>query len=161
MTDSQADKPINVANYCACFIDLLGQRKALEGQGLITESQPREDFLETVRNSVGVIEALQIQAEGFRQPNLRTFSRREELSADNKKLYDQMRQAVARQQRWSDGLVACIYNYLGELLHFCFPLLNVLVECFLELYNKQRPTTTIFPLLYLFNFHSRKRLGFA
>ncbi len=141
MTDSQADKPINVANYCACFIDLLGQRKALEGQGLITESQPREDFLETVRNSVGVIEALQIQAEGFRQPNLRTFSRREELSADNKKLYDQMRQAVARQQRWSDGLV--YYTSLARSVSPC-PM-NAILEifmlagtlCFLGLTNRQ------------------------
>ena len=131
----------SVANYCACFIDLLGQRNALKDQGLLTESEPTPEFMKIVRSSVGAIEDLQIQAESFRQQDNGEFSRRDELSPTDQELYDQMREAVAKQQRWSDGLV--YYTSLARSASPC-PM-NAVLEifflagtlCFLGLTNRQ------------------------
>lgn len=62
MTDESA---ISVANYCVSFIDLLGQRDALRGQGLlpiVSSEREKQKLIATLRASVGSIARLQTQA---------------------------------------------------------------------------------------------------
>tara|TARA_R110001599_G_scaffold353856_1_gene600438 strand:- start:15788 stop:16657 length:870 start_codon:yes stop_codon:yes gene_type:complete len=102
------NEDLHIENYCALFIDLLGQQNALKGEGLLkdfnTEEEEKE-FIHRVRNSVGAIDRLQKQAEAFRKPSKGTASIRDSLSDEDKESYDLMGKATAKQQRWSDGLV--------------------------------------------------------
>ncbi len=53
------------ANYCVSFIDLLGQRDALRGQGVlpaVASESERQKLMATLRASVGSIARLQNQA---------------------------------------------------------------------------------------------------
>jgi len=134
----------SISNYCACFIDLLGQKDALKGQGVLPvfENEEHEkEFYKVVSESVGTIEKLQMQAEEFRQKSTSTYSIRDQLSSGEQELYDEMKKATAKQQRWSDGLVfycslenrtiKCPMNAMYEI----FLLSGIL--CFLGLANKK------------------------
>lgn len=138
------EEELHVSNYCACFIDLLGQKNALNGQSImpeLTTDKEKSDFLNIVKQSVGAIERLQQQAQNFRQGKKRAFSIREQLNEEEKVLYDEMKKAVAKQQRWSDGLV--YYSSLDTESNKC-PM-NAVMEifmlagalCFLGLAHKQ------------------------
>lgn len=138
------DEKLHVSNYCACFIDLLGQRDALSGQSVmpeLTTEKEKKDFLNIVNQSVGAIERLQQQAQSFRQGKKGAFSLREQLNPKEKELYDEMKSRIAKQQRWSDGLV--YYSSLDTKFNKC-PM-NAVMEifmlagtlCFLGLAHKQ------------------------
>lgn len=138
------DEKLHVSNYCACFIDLLGQRDTLNGQSVmpeVTTEKEKNDFLNIVNQSVGAIERLQQQAQSFRQGKKGAFSVRNQLNDEEKKLYDEMKNRVAKQQRWSDGLV--YYSSLDTEFNKC-PM-NAVMEifmlagtlCFLGLAHKQ------------------------
>lgn len=138
------EEKLDISNYCACFIDLLGQRNALAGQSLLPESateKKEREFLEIVKNSVGAIERLQVQAQNFRQGKESCVSQREKLDAKDQMLYEEMQKAVAKQQRWSDGLV--YYSSLATTTIKC-PM-NAVMEifmlagslCFLGIASKQ------------------------
>lgn len=138
------EEELHVSNYCACFIDLLGQRNALNGQSVmpeLTTDKEKSDFLNVVKQSVGAIERLQHQAQSFRLGKKGAFSVREQLNEEEKELYDEMKKAVAKQQRWSDGLV--YYSSLDTKSNQC-PM-NAVMEifmlagtlCFLGLAHKQ------------------------
>ncbi|MEX1665057.1 hypothetical protein [Zhongshania arctica] len=97
-----------VSNYCACFIDLLGQKDALKGQSVMPElidDQKKAEFQSMVMKSVGAITRLQQHAEFFRRASDETESIRGELAPADQLLYDEMSVLKAKQQRWSDGLV--------------------------------------------------------
>lgn len=99
---------LTVSNYCACFIDLLGQKDALKGQSVMPElidDQKKSEFLSMVKKSVGAITRLQQHAEFFRKASDETESIRSELDPEDQLLYDEMSAQKAKQQRWSDGLV--------------------------------------------------------
>lgn len=135
---------LNVSNFCACFIDLLGQKNALAGQGImpeLTTEKGKSDFLQVVKNSVGVIGRLQVAAQNFRQGKAEASLIRESLNEEDKKNYDEMKKVVAKQQRWSDGLV--YYCSLDTSSAKC-PMSAVLeifmlagTLCFLGIANKQ------------------------
>jgi len=138
------EKKKNISNYCACFIDLLGQRNALKGQGImpITKTKKEKaDFDRVIIESVGAIEKLQKLAQEFRVKSPSPFSQRENLTPEEKTLYDEMKKVVAKQQRWSDGLV--YYSSLETSVYKC-PMSAVLeifmlagLLCFLGLANKR------------------------
>lgn len=95
------------SNYCACFIDLLGQRNALCGQDLLPAKEQVERyavFREAARASIGAIKGLQDDASYFRDGLREAPSIREFLPDSEKPLYDEMIRAKPKQQRWSDGL---------------------------------------------------------
>jgi hypothetical protein len=91
---------------------LLGQRKALEGQGLLpsfkTEAE-RSEFNAMLRKSVGAIIELQSQAEKMLQQYLspRLDSPiQTALPPEQHAIWDEMGVTRITMQRWSDGLVS-------------------------------------------------------
>jgi hypothetical protein len=109
--------PLSVANYVVAFVDLLGQRAALRGQGLLLEIRTPEqhaELLRTLRASVGSISSLQKRADDFvRASEPTTVSPlRAMLSADKHQLWDELRNAKVTTQRWSDGLM--LFSSLGD-----------------------------------------------
>lgn len=120
---------LSASNYCACFIDLLGQRAALRGQGILpifSSDDEYQKFLEVVKSSVGDIAWLQEQAERFMRSAEGSPSIRDKLAQQEQALYDEMSKARPNQQRWSDGLV--IYHTLG-IEEFKCPM-NAVMEIF-------------------------------
>ena len=103
-------------NYCVAFVDLLGQRDALRGQGLLippeSEDQ-RKAFHDILRASIGAIIKLQERAEDMLapvlKPNLKS-PRRAALPPEQHAMWDEMQLTRIATQRWSDGLVsfACL-----------------------------------------------------
>jgi len=94
-------------NYCMAFIDLLGQRDAMRGEGLLPLFQSEGDeekFRERVKESIGQVIRLQENAAGFLRdrPEL---SIREQLGKEELRVYDESKRLSMKQQRWSDGLV--------------------------------------------------------
>lgn len=144
MEATELEKEFRVSNYCACFIDLLGQRRALEGQNvmpIMETEQENQNFLKVLQQSVGAIDRLQVAAKSFRRGRSGIPSIRDQLSSEEKELYDEMRKVVAKQQRWSDGLV--YYSSLETVSVKC-PMSAVLeifmlagVLCFIGLSSKQ------------------------
>jgi len=55
-------------NYCVGFIDLLGQRDAMKGQGLLPSDKAQ--LVATFKNSLGAIIGVQRHAEAMLQPLL-------------------------------------------------------------------------------------------
>lgn len=119
---SELTKPINnemkVANYCICFIDILGQRNALQGEGWLPHFQSEEErsiFKKRLKESIGVILNLQQQAESmirpFIEPNTESPLRKA-LNSDQQKIWDEMNKIRITTQRWSDGIVS--YVPLGD-----------------------------------------------
>lgn len=108
---NQRRPKLAVANYCVAFIDLLGQKAALQGEGMILEGGSTE-HLEAVRarvmRSVGAILDLQRRADHLLKPatTLQSVSGlREQLDASQQAQWDAMGKDNVVTQRWSDGLM--------------------------------------------------------
>lgn len=108
----KSKEPLQAGNYCVSFVDLLGQRKALEGQGLlplVTTEDERSQLNETLRKSVGAIIQLQSQAEEMLAPLLsprKDSPFRAALRPEQHTIWDEMHFSRITTQRWSDGLVS-------------------------------------------------------
>ncbi len=94
-------------NYCMAFIDLLGQRDAMRGEGLLPLFQSEGDegkFRERIKESIGQVVRLQENVAGFLRdrPEL---SIRDQLGEEERRVYDESKRLTMKQQRWSDGLV--------------------------------------------------------
>ena len=94
-------------NYCVAFIDLLGQREAMRGQGLVPSD--RTQLIAKFRDSIGGIVTLQHEAEAM----LKTLNApnpnsplKAQLPADQHETWDAMMRTRVTTQRWSDGLVS-------------------------------------------------------
>ena len=113
---NQKEKPADrtAFNYCVSFIDLLGQRDAVRGQGLLPSfksEDKKEEFYSVVKNSIGAILRLQQQAETILEGALEKRADspvRAQLSPEEQKEWDAMQMARVTTQRWSDGLVSFI-----------------------------------------------------
>lgn len=131
-----------ITNYCASFIDLLGQENALKGQGLAVYEGDKnyESFLQSVDDSVGVIRELHNKAElfvGKSKIPLEEYG----LSEKDKKIYEEISKGGHKKQRWSDGLVLfssleeegipCPLNAIFEIVIFSG------VLCFIGLSEKR------------------------
>ena len=121
MTTSKAKKKPdkwNIYNYCVSFIDLLGQKDALQGQGLMpifNSDEDRQEFFDTFKGSVGSILKLQEDAEEMLEVTHRERPDspfHENLSHEQQQIWDQMKRTRVTSQRWSDGLVS--FTSLGD-----------------------------------------------
>jgi hypothetical protein len=134
-------------NYCLGFIDLLGQREATRGQGLLptlANEEEKKAFYDTIRNSIGRIRRLQTNAETMLRELIgeRTDSPfRATLPDEQKPIWDQIKCTKITRQRWSDGLaifvslgdqeIKCPMNGIFGILGMCGTL------CFLGLAMRQ------------------------
>lgn len=114
-TDSKSsDREWVAHNYCVSFIDLLGQRDAMRGQGLLkpVESEKQQKaFHDVLRNSIGAIIKLQERAEDMLAPILKQnldSPRRAALPQEQHATWDDMQRTRIETQRWSDGLVSFV-----------------------------------------------------
>lgn len=109
MISESAD--IKLANYVVAFIDLLGQKAAMAGEGLLPEF-PDQDrynaFLAKARQSVGAVYSLYQHADTMlREMHARPRSPlHEQLVPEKRVVWDRIRASAVRSQRWSDGLMA-------------------------------------------------------
>jgi len=125
-----SSESLEISNYCACFIDLLGQRNALKGQNLLPafgNDAEKEKFTAVLQQSVGAIGRLQKHAEFFREGLVLPVSLRDSLNEEEQIIYDEMKSPRPKQQRWSDGLV--FYHSLSTKLTKC-PM-NAVFEIFM------------------------------
>lgn len=114
--ETQLDRDFAAYNYCVAFVDLLGQKEAMKGQGLLKmpeTEQEKTTFHNVLRNSIGAILKLQKRAEEMLEPILRKnldSPRRAQLPPEQQAIWDEMNQTRITTQRWSDGLVsfACL-----------------------------------------------------
>lgn len=90
-------------NYAAVFIDLLGQRNALRGCGLLPDQL--EEFLPFARKSIGPIVSLH---DDFRQfyESLQDQPDPSVVAPENREKYLRATKTALKFQRFSDGLVA-------------------------------------------------------
>lgn len=102
-------------NYCVCFIDLLGQRNAAQGQGLlpnISSEAEEEAFQEVLSNNIGGILQLQRAVEEMEKALLPDPNSplRESLSDEERIRWDELQRKSVNTQFWSDGFVkyACL-----------------------------------------------------
>lgn len=104
--------PDNLAafNYCISFIDLLGQRDAARGQGLLPIIKSEADdsvFRSILRDNIGPTLQLQQDVEAM----VKAVSgnpdspRRMSLSEKERAVYDEMQLKRVKTQYWSDGFV--------------------------------------------------------
>lgn len=106
------EHPLQAGNYCVSFIDLLGQRAALRGQGLLPPFHTEDEqsaLNESLRKSVGAIIKLQKQAEEMLEPLLhprQDSAFRAALPPELHAQWDEMQATRLKTQRWSDGLVS-------------------------------------------------------
>jgi len=109
-----SDSELLAGNYCVSFIDLLGQRAALQGQGLLPSfdsEDERKKLNAILRESIGSIIKLQSQAEDMLQGILQQnpeSSFRAALPPEQHALWDEMQLTRATTQRWSDGLMSFV-----------------------------------------------------
>lgn len=110
----QASENWTAFNYCLSFIDLLGQRDAVRGQGFlpVIKSEAEEKaFRATIRESIGAIIQLQRDAEIMLQGVIERSSDspfRANLPKDEQAIWDAMQFTRLTTQRWSDGLVSFV-----------------------------------------------------
>ena len=124
MTEEVEDDQLVVDNYCVSFIDLLGQRAALEGEGWLPHFQSddeRKTFVATkLKDSIGVILALQKQANNLIQPLLEERADsplREKLDPEQQEIWDHINKTKISTQRWSDGIVS--FSHIGDTGMHC------------------------------------------
>lgn len=102
---------LNIGNYCVSFIDILGQRAAMRGEGLLPNFASEADeksFKETLKKTVGSIASLQRHAEEMLaaiEPNSQSHLRAS-LSVGDQAKWDEMQVTKLTNQYWSDGLVS-------------------------------------------------------
>ena len=120
-------------NYCISFIDLLGQRDVLRGQGLLPTIRSDADdgaFRKILRDTVGPILQLQrdvdaiLDAAVANQDSPLRMSLTEEVRA----VYDEMQLKRVKTQYWSDGFIRfvclgdqaikCPLNGITEIFKF-------------------------------------------
>ena len=122
-TAKPSDDQYAALNYCVSFIDLLGQRAALRGQGLVPKIDSPEEkaaFLQVLKESVGTIANLQKRATDMLAEATGADPeppRRGPLSPEQKLIWGEMNRTDIRTQRWSDGLVSFVN--LGDKSILC------------------------------------------
>ena len=109
----QKQGDIAVYNYCASFIDLLGQKEAFYGQGLLPQfksDEERKEFLQTIRNTIGAVISLQEDADRM-LAGLNEMKGRTAVGVPQF-VQEEMRKEKVTKQHWSDGFVS--YVCLGD-----------------------------------------------
>jgi hypothetical protein len=104
-------------NFCVAFLDLLGQRDAMRGEGLlpiIKTEEERQQFILKAKQTIGSVAGLQRRAENLtsKKAAQRGEEFREKLSPEHQVIWDDILRESWKRQRWSDGLV--YFASLGE-----------------------------------------------
>lgn len=98
---------MDIKNYAACFIDLLGQKSALHGQGMIPDSinsDAYQTFELAKENSIRHIKQLHENTDAFFLHYRSEENAPKDWAPEESK--KAIRNAASRIQRWSDGVVA-------------------------------------------------------
>lgn len=121
------------ANYCMSFIDLLGQRDALRGQGLLPIIKSETDdsaFQDILRDTVGPILRLQRDVDAIVDAAVANQDSplRMSLTEEERAVYDEMQLKRVKTQYWSDGFIRfvclgdqaikCPLNGITEIFQF-------------------------------------------
>ena len=143
----QISNPLNATNYCLGFLDLLGQREAMGGQGLLPTMETDDDenaFQAIVIDTIGPIRRVQKDIDNLLDYvcNPDTDSPvRAKLPEEQRPIWDEMQRSGIKRQSWSDGLV--VFESLGNQNIKC-PMNGVYaifvasgMICFLGLAGKQ------------------------
>ncbi len=137
--DTDQSEKFKAFNYCVSFIDLLGQREAARGQGLLPDTESEEDhkaFQRILRDNIGGILQLQRDVEEMVKvlaPDP-ISPRRQSLGEKERIAWDEIQQQFLKTQYWSDGFVGfvclgdakikCLVKSVFELFcmagYFCF-----------------------------------------
>lgn len=101
---------LSVANYVVAFVDLLGQRAELHGEGLlpdVADEQVKARLISKVRATVGSIVALQERSTAMMAAMhaREDDALRQSLPLDRRAIWDDVRRPIVKSQYWSDGLV--------------------------------------------------------
>jgi hypothetical protein len=99
---------LKLADYSVCFIDLLGQKKAMEGQSVlpkINTPEQRDELIRLVKTSVGKIAVVHRRAEMMLGAMHAERDPPGPLDAEKQKIWNAMRVENTVTQRWSDGLM--------------------------------------------------------
>lgn len=142
MTEQSPD--IDVFNYCISFIDLLGQREALKGQGLLpsfSSDSERDQFIQTIKDSIGSILSLQERSNAMMRAGTRESSLPDSLPVEHQGVWDEMLKIKISNQTWSDGLVSFVSLANQEIKCPMNGVSNIIVHagslCFLGLASKR------------------------
>lgn len=101
----------HLENYVVGFFDLLGQREAMRGEGLLKRPHTppeKETFKAKFMASIGAILDLQTQSDRMLSAVLQKNRKspfRKSLSCRQRRIWDAMQACTVSTQRWSDGLV--------------------------------------------------------
>lgn len=121
------------SNYCISFIDLLGQRDAFSGQGLLPTTNSGADgqaIDRVLRETIGPTLQLQQDVEDMVKTvsGDRDSSLRMSLPAEQRAVYDEMKLKRVKTQYWSDGFIRfvclgdkeikCPLNGITEIFQF-------------------------------------------
>jgi hypothetical protein len=121
------------ANYCISFIDLLGQRDAFRGQGLLPTTNSGADgpvIDRVLRETIGPTLQLQQDVEDMVKTvsGDQDSSLRMSLPEEQRAVYDELRLKRVKTQYWSDGLIRfvclgdqeikCPLNGITEIFQF-------------------------------------------
>lgn len=105
------ERKIDFGNYCTCFIDLLGQKNALKGEGLLPSGNTEEEqsnalknFQKSIRPIIVLHRAEKNILEGIISQN-QNSPLRASLSTEQQQQWDDMLRNSLKKQRWSDGIV--------------------------------------------------------
>jgi hypothetical protein len=155
-------------NYCITFLDLLGQRKAYEKEGLLPKFASEEDkltFMNKIRHTIGTIFDLQESAEAIIKASLSPkSSTRSMLPEDLQPAYDQMQLTKISKQRWADGLVFYTSLATGEMKCPTNSIFNMFATagslCFLGL-AKKRPLRGAIDIAWAVELHDGEIYGAA
>lgn len=115
------EKSFSVFNYCVCFMDLLGQRKSLQGHGIISDlsEEGRRKFLASIAPVILPIKRMQDRTADMNKiveaSQLQGFSAK--LTKEQRIEWAQIRKMRLYTQYWSDGLVA--FTSLGDVTIKC------------------------------------------
>ncbi len=104
---------LKASNYCVSFIDLLGQRDTARGQGLLPSIKSEAEdktFRIILRDNIGAIFQLQHDVEAMvkaASPNPNS-PLRNNLSEQDKAIWDEILKKSVKTQYWSDGFVSFV-----------------------------------------------------
>jgi hypothetical protein len=142
-----APQALSAFNYCACFIDILGQRHSMRDQGLLPLADTEEkrlQFREVLSKTIRPITRLQSQANQFVDAFIKTTDSpvRQSLQQELRAEWDKLQGHELKIQYWSDGLVAytCLGNKEAPLqINGAFALLGLAGSlCFMNLSEEFR-----------------------
>ena len=114
MAESDPSTPeFLAANYCISFIDLLGQREAVRGQGLLPIIKTEADdaaFHSILRDIIRPILQLQRDAEVMAGAAVANSDSpfRMSLTEEKRALWDELVKKRVKTQHWSDGIIRFI-----------------------------------------------------